>query len=225
MSKLTVSAIRHRAVALLRNVDEALAKTVADNLGMRELPDPLPLTTDQRYTTEVTQSKTLSLLALPGKVGIRTRKVAIMCADGSNAATVQAIASPLIEQGEVVRLVGPHVGLIEAEGGELDLDTSFANSPGPVFDALVIAPGDEAIKALSGDGQALEFAKEQVRHCKPIMAIGNAQAILKAAGIPLDNPDKGMILAAQCDDKALRRFIKALEAHRHPERETDPSAV
>lgn len=225
LSKLTVPAIRQRAVALLRNVDEALAQKVTDQLGMRELPEPLPLASKQGYQPEVQRSEHLSLLAHPGEVGIRTRKVAIMCAAGTDAAEVQAIAQPLMDKGAVVRLVGPHVGLIQAKGGELDLDASFANSPGPLFDALVIAPGSEAVKSLSSDGQALEFVKEQFRNCKPLLVIGEAREVLQAAGIPLDNPDKGLLLVSKADDKALQQFVSALEAHRHPERETDPPRV
>jgi len=226
LSKVTVPGIRHRTVALLRNVSETLAAGVARHLGMPNLPDPLPLATTQRFEPEVQKSEFLSLRAFPGEAGIRTRKIAVAAVDGVSAATVAVISGALIEQGAVVRLVGQHVGMIQAgDGSPLDVDASFENSPSVLFDAVVVPDGDAAVDALMTNGLALEFLRDQYRHGKPILAFGAAQGVLQQAGIPCDAPDPGLILTNASDSKALASFTAALESHRFPERESDPPVV
>ena len=226
LSKVTVPGIRKRTVAMLRNVSEPLAAAVAANLGMEELPDPLPKAHEKAIKPELTRSKHLSLTARPGETGIRTRKVAVMVAPGVDGASVDSVAQALIAKGAVVRLVGPRIGLIPTAGdGHVDADASFSNSPSPLFDAVVVPNGKSAIEALCKDGKALEFVRDQFRHGKPMMAIGDARRLFEEAGIPVDRKDKGLVLADSAGSASTDAFIKALEQHRHPERETDPPAV
>ncbi|MEO8136970.1 MAG: catalase, partial [Betaproteobacteria bacterium] len=74
LSKLTVPAIRERMVAGLANVAPELAAAVAQGLGIG-VPPPLPKALANPAKPEVTVSPALSLTALPGDGGIRTRKV------------------------------------------------------------------------------------------------------------------------------------------------------
>ncbi len=70
----------------------------------------------------------------------------------------------------------------------------------------------------------------QYRHCKPILLMGSAEAMLEKAGIPArlssGKPDPGLL---QCRDDQLRpalaAFGEALARRRHFERETDPPRV
>src|SRR5690606_18914547 len=105
LSKVTVPGIRQRTVAMLGNVSGALASAVAANLGMPALPEPLPKANAKAVKPEITRSAFLSLTARPGNGGIRTRKVALMVADGVSAATVDQIARALMAEGAVLRLV------------------------------------------------------------------------------------------------------------------------
>jgi len=226
LSKVTVPGIRRRMVAMLRNVSEALATAVAAKLSIAPLPAPLPKAHAKAIPPEVTRSDTLSLTARPGETGIRTRKVAIMAAPGVEGAAVEQITQALIAQGAVVRLVGPRIGLMPtAEGKSLDADASFANSPSPLFDAIVIPPGAEAVALWCKDGQALEFVRDPFRHGKPMMAIGDGCAVLETAGIPIDENDKGLVVLQKWGNAGAKTFTQALARHRHPERETDPPIV
>ncbi len=226
LSKVTVPGIRRRTVAMLRNVSEDLANAVAANLGMPELPQPLPRAAKTNTKPEIATSEFLSLLARPGDGGIRSRKVAIMAADGVDAQAAQQVAQALIAKGAVVRLVGQHVGLMAGAGGEtMDADASFKNSPSPLFDAVVVPDGAQAIDALCADGVALEFVRDAFRHGKAIMAIGEGPRLLQHAGIPVDDADPGLVLAAAAEKSAIAAFINALGKHRHPARESDPPVV
>ena len=226
LSKVTIPGIRQRLVAMLRNVSETLAKSVAANLGMPELPDPLPLATKEAVKSEITRSEHLSLLARPGECGVRTRKIAIMVADGVDFQTAQQIAQGLIAKGAVVRLVSQHVGLMNAADGQtMDADASFKNSPSSLFDAVVVPGGEKAIDMLSADGIALEFIRDAFRHGKTLMAIGEGSRLLQQAGISIDDKDTGLIVAKKPEKSMLATLIAALEKHRHPARESDPPRV
>jgi catalase len=95
---------------------------------------------------------------------------------------------------------------------------------------MIVPDGDAAARALSQNGHALEFLKDQYRHCKPILLVGAASALLGKAGIPAALPsgdaDPGLLqYGTDQADAALPAFIKALAKHRHFERETDPPRV
>ena len=100
-------------------------------------------------------------------------------------------------------------------------------APSVVWDGLIV-PGGEV--ALTRSGHALEFLKDQYRHCKPILLLGPARALLEKAGIPPEpeagDGDAGLL---QSDDDAVEAgvaaFIAALTQHRHFARETDPPRV
>jgi len=229
LSKVTVPAIRERMVASLRNASEPLAKKVAKGLGMPALPDPLPLAMPDVATPEVMKSPALSLLHRPGNGSLAGRKVAIVIAPGVEEAFVTHAQAALVERGVVARLVGPHIGLVPTAAGDtLDADASMENEPGFLFDALVLADGDEAVVALSQDGHTMEFIKDQFRHCKTILAIGGARRLLTLAGLPvtMDKSQQqggtGLILADAGDTAAIGAFIEAMGKHRHFGREMDP---
>ena len=109
LSKVTVPAIRERVVSMLANVSDDLAAGVADGLGM-ELPAPMPRVIESPPAPEVAASPALSLMARPGDGSVRSRKVAIIVADGCDGEQVSALQQALFEAGAIGRLVGPRIG-------------------------------------------------------------------------------------------------------------------
>jgi len=103
-------------------------------------------------------------------------------------------------------------------------------APSVVWDGLVVPGGDAALAELASSGHALEFLKDQYRHCKPILLLGAAQALLEKAGIPptLDSGENDPGLLTFDDAQAelsLAAFVEALTQHRHFARETNPPRV
>ena len=62
----------------------------------------------------------------------------------------------------------------------IEVDVSLEAAPAVLYDALVLSDGSEAINALRTDGRTLEFIKDQYRHCKPILALGASEQLLKS---------------------------------------------
>ncbi len=217
LTKVQVPAIRQRTVSMLRNVADELAQQVADGLGI-PLPEPMPRVA-KAITPEVTNSPPLSLTARPGDGSIRGRKIAILVAAGTDGRSVGNMVKKLGDAGAVVRLLGARLGSIEAKGGRLEADGTLETMPSVLFDAVVIPDGKDAAEALSNLGQALEFLKDQYRHCKPILVLGAGETVASEAGIPLDDPEDWAIV------RELPAFVAAIGKHRNWDRAIDPPVV
>jgi len=230
LSRVQTPAVRERMISGLRNVAPELAEPVANGLGMRVLPEPMPKARPEDVTPEVTTSTSLSLFARPGDGGIRTRRVAVLVADGCDAAPLRALVTRLTAEGAVSRFVAGRLGTVDTTSDDpIEADVSFEATPSVLYDAVVIAGGEAAVVALAGDGHAKEFVKDQYRHCKPILAIDDGVDLLTAAGIPLTlpsgDPDPGLIRSATDGAALVDAFVAALAKHRHFARETNPPRV
>ncbi|HEX5755073.1 MAG TPA: catalase [Arenimonas sp.] len=223
LSKLTVPAIRERMLSSLVNVSAELAATVAAGLGM-PVPKAMPKALATPTVPEVTRSAALSLLALPGDGGVRTRRVAVLVADGVNGKSVAVVQAALLAAGATVHLIAPRLGPVKATGGEpIEATGSFENSPPVLFDAVVL-PDGASVKDLGARVEVMDFLSNQYRHGKTFLVVGAAKALLEMAGITATlangRADPGIVEATAARiDRALTAFITALGQHRHPERE------
>jgi catalase len=228
LSKVGVPSIRKRMLSSLVNVSEELAAEVAAGLGM-EVPEAMPKAIAEPETPEVTVSPALSLTALPGECGIRTRQIAVLVENGVDHASLVELYGALTDAGAVVHFVGPRVGVfVGSSDGKIEANKSMENSPGFLFDALVLPDGSEAVKALAGNGHTMEFVKDMFRHGKTILALGAGRELLESAGIgPITEEDEGVLLAdgAKAAAGIAAAFVDAISAHRHPSRESDPPIV
>jgi catalase len=178
---------------------------------------------------EVKTSPTLSLFARPGDGSIRTRSIALLVIDGVHGASLEALHGKLAAEGAVPRYVGLRLGTVRTtDGRKLQVEATLETAPSVVFDAMVVPDGDVGVKALSKAGQALEFVKDQFRHCKTILALGAGSKLLDAAGIPAaakgKAADAGVLRHSGAADPAPA-FIAAVAKHRHFERQADPPPV
>jgi catalase len=231
LTKVQVNAVRLRVISQLRNVAAELAEGVAHGLGIVELPEPMPRVLKRTPKPEVDHSDSLSLLARPGSDGIQTRRVAILVADGVDAKAAEAIHEALLGRGAVPRFVGMKLGQVRgANGAALDIEVSMEAAPSVVWDGLIVPGGDDAASELTESGHALEFLKDQYRHCKPILLYGATRALLEKAGIPVEldsgESDTGLLLSADgAVEEGVGQFVTALTQHRHFARETNPPRV
>jgi len=230
LTRVQVPAIRQRVVAMLANVDKSFAASLAVELGM-ELPAPLPKLLKKPVKPEVDVSPALSVFSRPGDGGIRTRRVAILIANGVDGAAAATLHAGLTQEGAVPRYVGVRLGSVTTEQGDtLEAEGTLETMPSVLFDAVAVPGGKGAVKILSTVGFALEFIKDQYRHAKPILALGAGADLVEGAGAPAALPsgaaDPGMLVRRQgTADDVLGEFIAAIARHRHFERASDPPAV
>jgi catalase len=226
LTRVQVPAVRQRVVAMLRNIDDDLATTVAADLGI-DLPAPLPLAIDEPVTPEVEISPALSLLARPGDGSIATRRIAIVVADGCDTDAAKTLHERLAALGAVPRYVAPKLGRVAgARGGSIEAEATLETLPSVLVDAVAIPGGKDAIDRLNNLGHAAECVVNAFRHCKPILALGDARALVENAGVPARLPngdeDPGLLLRDSAQlDRAVDAFVEAIAKHRHFEREMD----
>jgi catalase len=119
----------------------------------------------------------------------------------------------------VVRLVAARLGPVETEAGALEPDATFETMPSVLFDAVAVPDGGGAADALAALGQAIEFVKDQDRHCKPILLMGAGERLATAAGVPTDDEADWAVT------RDVRSFTGAVGRHRNWDRATDPPRV
>ncbi|MFN7916874.1 MAG: catalase [Vicinamibacterales bacterium] len=224
LSRVQTPSIRTRMVAGLLNVDPTLGREVASGLGLRDLPEPLPMVLPDAVQSEVTRSPALSLTARPGDGALAGRRVAVLVDTGVDADAVRAVEEALLASGIVSRRVGSVLGRVQAGSSELEVDTTAEAMPSVLWDAVVVAAGQPAV---APDGRMVEFVRDQYRHCKPILVLGDGTALLQAAGVPPSaSADLGVFVIGSGSAAATApAFITAMARHRFYERETDPPMV
>lgn len=209
--------IRVRQVnEILANIDLELAARVAQNLG---LPAPKAGTVAQR-SVSVTESPALSQANLLSG-DIVSRKVAILAANGVDAAAINALKTALEAEGAHAKLLGPtSAPVTTADGKSLSVDASMEGLPSIAFDAVFVPGGAESVKALSTNGVALHFLLEAYKHLKAIALHGEARDLL---GVLHLEADEGLLVSK--DSKGFKVFFAAMAKHRVWAREQKAKAI
>lgn len=218
LGKVEREFIRAREVnEILANIDLTLAKRVAENLG---LPAPTQGTVEVRKTS-LERSPALSQAnLLPGD--IKTRKVAILAANGVDAAAIDAMKKALKAEGAHAKVLGPTSAPVKtADGKALPVDASMEGMPSIAFDAVFVPGGAASIKTLSADGVALHYLLEAYKHLKAIALHGDAKQLQDLLKL---EADAGLVQGA--DVAALTKpFFAAIGEHRVWAREPKAKAI
>lgn len=236
LTRVQTPAVRERVLGLLANVADDLVARIAEGLGISVPPPQPPIIDERSLKPEVEASEMLSLFARPGDGSAVGKRIALLACDGIDGVTLRQTKEALEEAGAAPRFIGARLGTIRpAEGEPIHIEITVESAPSVLWDAVVIPGGTEGTQTLAASGHVKEFLKDQYRHCKPILALDEAAALLKAAGVPLALPeggaDPGLILAASTGPRAGKpqeaasHFLDALTQHRHFERDRDPPLV
>ena len=185
LSKVQLEQVPARMIGNLRNVDEELAKRVANGMGIA-LPKKNPPRAevhDMKPSPAVSIQKNM-------KATLKGRKVGILYADGSPAQDIAAVKAAVEKQGGTCMLVAPKVGGAKASDGKmLKADGQLAGTPSQLFDAVAVVLSESGCKTLMGEGAAIQFVMDAFGHLKAIGASPAAKPLLDKAGI---TPDAGV---------------------------------
>lgn len=203
LGKVTMKDIRQRVIDHLAQVDGALAADVAGYLGLTA-PTGQP-------ASRAGSAKGLSQEETP-KGNIKTRRIAILAADGVDGTEVAKLQSALKTAGAKPEVVAPHLGEIKsADGQAVNVDKSFDTADSVLYDAVYLPGGKQSVETLRNLFKASEFVREAYAHKKAIGASGEGGDYLKAAGVA---SQPGVVAAASGAD-ATQPFIAAVGQHRH----------
>jgi catalase len=239
LGKVNTVAIRQRMLGILTHVDKGLAAQVAYGLGLH-IPEDIglinqgiPADADPKTYQPVLKEGTLTksaALSMAGNVldSIKSRKVAILAADGVDENSLMAVKKILLAQMATVEIVAPHLGYITGENNtSILVDRSLLTTPSVVYDAVYVPGGKNSVATLQAEPDAVHFLNQAFKHCKPIAADVSALQVLEETyfnkKLPEDNSREtvlreGIVLGDDAE-KLAKLFIDAMKMHRFWERE------
>ncbi len=240
LSKVETIAIRERMLYFLSQVDEGLAGEVAYCVGLhvpKALKTPLNQTkpadaSDEEYAPVVKEGSLAKSAALSMKNSptsdIRTRKIAVLAADGVNEDSIQAIKNALEAEGAICEVIAPRLGFIAGmNDATIPVAKTFMTAASVFYDAVYVPGGTNSVATLEAEPDAIHFLNEAFKHCKAIAFDDDALQAIKATyfgrKLPNDNSNEtvlmeGIIMSRDASTLATK-FIKAIGQHRFWERE------
>lgn len=201
LSKVTLEHVQIRFVSRLRNVDEELAKRVADELSIT-LPEK---STMAKHVIDMPISDQLSLLK-KFKPTLKGRKVGILFSEGSDIEIINNLTELIKKSGGSFMLIAPKIGSIKMKDNKrLKAEGQLAGTPSVLFDAIALVLNLKAAENLSKDNSAIDFVRDAFRHLKAIRMDDNALPLIKKANI---TKDAGITeIDAEFIKAAARRFF------------------
>ncbi|MDB5561683.1 MAG: putative catalase [Hyphomicrobiales bacterium] len=209
LSKCEEPRIRSRMVAHLLNIDQILADSVAEGLGLVAMPEPATAAMPTRM--DLPESPALSILKnAPGS--FRGRKLGVLVTDGVDAELLDTIREAARQEGAMVELVAPMVGGVEAsDGSHVEAQHKIDGGPSVVFDAVVVLAGEEGILSLLKLPPARDFVADAYAHYKFVGFSDPARKLFAKIGLPEALDDGFVPIAGKAD---ATRFIEACRALR-----------
>jgi catalase len=228
LGKVDLEEIRVRMLALLAQVDGGLAAAVGDALTLSvpvEIPRPLNLSIPadcepERYEPKSIQfsaAKSPALSQANQPCSPKTRRIAVLVADGFDSADVANLTKAAQAEGAAIDLVSTRVGSIkDAAGQSHPVPFSVYTVDSVLFDAVYIADGSKCAENLTLHINAVRFVQNAYVHCKPI-GVSGAGLQLFAMACPRVNSkgEAGVVIGL----KLAANFLASLSIHRYWERE------
>ncbi len=203
LSKCEFPAIRTRMLAHLVNIDTDLAQSVADGLGVMELPPAANPAVEPNL--DLPPSDALSILK-NGPESFKGRKLGILLTDGADAALLGELQNAAAAVGAVVELVAPTVGGVTLSDGKLmPAHHKIDGGPSVLFDAVVLLVADEGVLGLTKLPPARDFVADAYAHYKFIGFTPAALKLITKVGIP-DELDDGFVTLERAAD--ARTFLQ-----------------
>ncbi|MFC8521110.1 catalase [Streptomyces sp. NPDC057257] len=224
LGKCYEQAVKERALRVLANIDPVLCAQVAEGLGLPAPEPTVPL-------AEVEASPALSQVGQTWPTDGRI--IGIVTGPDGDLDGVRAVREAVLRADMVPLVVAPRGGTLNGSDSALTVQRTFATARSVEFDAVLLAgtPG------LDGDANAARDAKaalvgvrrpehdprvgllltEAFRHGKAIGAWKGAEAVLEAAGVPVDAPG---VIIGDSPTATLEQLTGLMGTHRVWERFT-----
>jgi catalase len=237
LSKVENLAIKERMLVLLAQIDKTLASSVAFALGIsvpKKSPDPMNQSIPADGYPKKFQSKNVKQridmsgplsMAETIKNSVKSRKIAILAADGVDETSLKKMQNALMAAGAAAEIISLKLGTLTGDkGSAIVVGKSFLITASVFYDAVYIPGGKKSVDALIKEPDAVHFINQAFKHCKAIAADTDGLSLINKTSIA-EKFEGGV-----SDTKASRvsglifngdpvLFIKAVARHRFWERE------
>ncbi len=218
--------IKSRMLWIIAQIDEDLASSVAENLGM-EIPNDIQRPINQAIGANANiedhqPGKKKIYLEESPKLSqaktkfdsIATRQIAFLVSDGFNMKAFGKMKKALEKENAVVKLIAPHGGTITCdENMEHKVDASIMTTESVLFDAIYIPGGKKSVDDLLSKSKFTKFINEAFKHCKAISADDEGEDLIDNSAFADHKTDKAILI-----NKAPENFITTIAQHRNWER-------
>lgn len=200
LGKVKSESIRQQNVNLLANIDERLASTVADYIGV-ERPKGTQVEVTTRYP---------SLSQFNTKPSAYTQKIGVLICNGFDGKEVTSVLKTLEENGCFIDIVSDKLGTITGtDGTTLKVNRTFITSSPLLFDSLYVVGGQSLNQAVFDENVA-EFLYIAYKYFKPIGIALTAEMYLNKSEKP--NPE-GVVFASDSTNFG-QEFVHAIAQQR-----------
>jgi catalase len=226
LGKVETKHVREQMVMNLMNVDETMAKKVAERIGVEaKMPEQ-----KHSYRGSLKVSKALSQTEGQPTMA-KGRKVCVLIADGFSYQDYQALKEAMEAESAMIEPVSSKLGMIRSkEGKEVEVKKTFITSAPYLFDGLYVPGGAESVKSLMAAPKSIMFINETYRHNKALAFSDEAIEIFKKSTIAqMIKPEKlnaadlfnenGLFYHKSRHQDFTTQFVQAISAHRHWKRQ------
>nr|WP_207386447.1 catalase [Protofrankia symbiont of Coriaria ruscifolia] len=233
LGKVATTEIRERMVEHFNHVDHEFAVRVAEGLGTPSPAGPVRAN-HGRGSPALSQDNT-------AKDSVRTRRVAVLAADGLDGETLTTVKAGLTDAGASVDVVAAHGGTVATDaGGQASVDRIASTVASVMYDAVLVPGGEPAVQELLGEGDAIHFVNEAFKHGKALAAVGagvelfrraqlspvrlaaDGEGLVVDAGVVTTGQGASVSSGGDGRDQFLAAFVAAVAAHRHWQRANVP---
>lgn len=223
LSKVEKPTIRLRVVSHLLNIDKSLAKMVAEDLGIQNMPEAATVAMrkaksnrlEAQPVIKLPKSPALSIL-LNGPKTFAGRKLGILMTDGADAKLLKALQAATQKEGANLEIVAPKIGGVLLDNGKRVIaQQAIEGGPSVLYDAIALLISEREIKSLSKNYAVQTFITDAFSHLKYIAYVKEAIPLFHKVGIH-NELDEGCILL-KANNAAL--FLKLCRQLRFWERE------
>jgi catalase len=220
LSKVETPTIRSRVVSHLFNIDDVLARKVAEGLRLKEMPKPADAAKPTLQNLE--PSPALSILRNAPQ-SFEGRKLGVLVTDGVDIDMLDALLAAVKEEQAVLEIIAPQVGGVEASDGSwIEAKQKLDGGPSVLYDAVALLPSQAGASLLAQEASARDFVADAFAHCKFIGYSEAALSLFAKAGVP-DSLDEGFM--ALTDSETCTQFLNLCHQLRFWEREANVKRV
>ncbi|KIX08516.1 uncharacterized protein Z518_03172 [Rhinocladiella mackenziei CBS 650.93] len=169
--------VYERVVSRLTEIDLSLATAVAEKVGA-------PTPNKQTRSNPGRQTKGLSQLEyMPENPTIKSRRVAILIADGFDAVSYEAMKSALLAESALPFTISTKRQDVKAADGASTVkpDHFLNGQRSTMFDAIFVPGGADSIKTLQSMGLARFWVREAFAHLKPVGGVAEGVQLIQSA--------------------------------------------
>ncbi|MGI6176533.1 MAG: catalase [Christensenellales bacterium] len=192
--------VKQRVADMLANVNLELAQAVAANIGATAPTSGGSTVT--KVSPALSQENTVKTA--------RTRKIAVVIAEGFDFTQVNTVIKALQAEGAQAAVLSDKLGMITScDGSQLEATKSFLTDASVVFDAVYVDGGKNADPCF--ELEACKFVKEAFMHYKPIAGTNEGKMWIENE---MMGSSLGVFLGNAGNNDFIAGFIQGVASHR-----------